>query len=250
MSTKQEFCDKHGEYESREIVLGKFGVIWSKCSKCAEESRIASEQKKIEEEKLLVERRWKSKLSSACIPERFLDREISTFKALSDAQKYALEFSSSYADEFTDNRKTGRCAIFCGKPGTGKTHLSIGIAKQAMEQGYTAFFMTVYRAIRQVKDSWNKASNTTEQEVIDSLVFPDLLILDEVGVQFGSETEKLILFDVLNERYENRKPTLLLSNLTINEVKTYLGERIFDRLREDKGAVVSFDWESHRGKNG
>ena len=75
----------------------------------------------------------------------------------------------------------------------------------------------------------------------------DLLILDEVGVQFGSDTEKLILFDVLNERYEKRRPTLVLSNLSLPDVEQYLGERIFDRLREDGGEAVVFDWESHRG---
>ena len=79
---------------------------------------------------------------------------------------------------------------------------------------------------------------------------PDLLILDEVGVQFGTETEKNLLFDVLNERYEKRKSTLLLSNLPLNEVRAYLGERVFDRMREDGGDVVTFGWESQRAKIG
>ena len=69
-------------------------------------------------------------------------------------------------------------------------------------------------------------------------------------MQFGSDTEKLILFDVLNERYEKRRPTLLLSNLVVDDVQAYLGERIFDRLREDGGEAVAFDWESHRAKAG
>jgi DNA replication protein DnaC len=76
----------------------------------------------------------------------------------------------------------------------------------------------------------------------------DLLILDEIGVQFGSETERNLLFDVLNERYEDCKPTLLLSNLPKQDVAKYLGERVMDRLREDGGRVVVFDWESHRGR--
>ena len=109
-------------------------------------------------------------------------------------------------------------------------------------------FTTVMRAIRGIKDTWAKGSETTETQAIEALVFPDLLILDEVGVQFGSETEKLMLFDVLNERYEKRKPCLLLSNLAIEDVKAFLGERVFDRLREDGGEAVAFDWESYRGR--
>ncbi len=245
MNSKQETCPTHGVFESKKIVFFD-REIWSKCGKCSEEKRIADEQKHEEEKRLQAARRWMAQLSDACIPERFIDREITTFNADSEGKKRALDFATRYANDFTENRKTGRCAIFCGKPGTGKTHLSVGVAKEVMKQHYTALFITVFRAIRQVKDSWNKSSNRTEQEVINSLVYPDLLVLDEVGIQFGSETEKLILFDVLNERYEKRKPTLLLSNLEVKEMKAYLGERIFDRLREDHGAVVSFDWESYR----
>ena len=53
-----------------------------------------------------------------------------------------------------------------------------------------------------------------------------LLILDEVGVQFGSEFEKQLLFDVLNERYEKLKPSILLSNIPREQLADYLG--IFD----------------------
>lgn len=109
-------------------------------------------------------------------------------------------------------------------------------------------FTTVMRAVRSVKDTWDRGAEKSEAQAVAALVFPDLLILDEVGVQFGSETEKLILFDVLNERCEKRRPTLLLSNFGVDEVQAYLGERIFDRLREDGGEAVAFDWESYRGK--
>ena len=112
----------------------------------------------------------------------------------------------------------------------------------------TVLFTTVMRAIRRVKDTWSRESRESETQAIAALVFPDLLILDEIGVQFGSDTERLILFDVLNERYEKRRPTLLLSNLNIDEVKAYLGERVFDRLREDGGEAIVFDWASWRGR--
>lgn len=53
---------------------------------------------------------------------------------------------------------------------------------------------------------------------------------------------------MLNERYEKRRPTLMLSNLGLDDVRAFLGDRIFDRLREDGGESIVFDWESYRGK--
>lgn len=80
------------------------------------------------------------------------------------------------------------------------------------------------------------------------MVEPDLLILDEVGVQHGSDTEKLILFEIINGRYEAARPTIVISNLDAAGLEQFLGERAFDRLREGGGRLVVFDWESHRGK--
>lgn len=122
--------------------------------------------------------------------------------------------------------------------------------------GAAVLFTTVMRAVRRIKDTWTRDSRKSESEAIAELVFPDLLILDEVGTQFGSDTERLILFDILNERYERRRPTILMSNLALDDaeeggrvvpgIKSCLGERVFDRLREDGGQSVVFDWPSHR----
>ena len=88
----------------------------------------------------------------------------------------------------------------------------------------------------------------TEQDAIDALVMPDLLILDEVGVQFGTVTESLIMFEILNGRYEKVRPTIVMSNLTEDEITEYLGSRVVDRLKEGGGVLVAFDWDSYRGR--
>jgi DNA replication protein DnaC len=116
-----------------------------------------------------------------------------------------------------------------------------------MAKGKCSMFTTVQRMVRMMKETFRKESQKSESDVIDLLVYPDLLIIDEIGIQFGSDFEKNLMFDILNERYENRRPTLLLSNLTVPEVKAFLGDRIYDRLKEDGGQCVSFDWKSHRG---
>lgn len=117
-----------------------------------------------------------------------------------------------------------------------------------LRKGATVYYSTVQRAMRRIKDTWNRDSAELEGDAIRAMTGPDLLILDEIGVQFGSDTEKNLTFDLLNERYERLKPTLLLSNLAKEDVARFLGERVMDRLREDGGRVITFDWESHRRK--
>lgn len=243
--TKPAVCDTHGEFESRCFI----GSVWSKCPTCEAEraARERTEAETREREARLAA--WQKKIGQAGIPDRFHSRSLRNFEADTDAQRAALAFANDYADNFAQVLATGRSALFIGKPGTGKTHLACGIGLQVMrEQNRTVLFTTVMRALRRVKDTWAKGSAESESQAIAALVFPDLLILDEVGVQFGSEFEKNIIFDILNERYEKRRPTILMSNLPESEVIGYLGERVIDRVREDGGRLVPFSWASRRSR--
>jgi DNA replication protein DnaC len=241
--TKPDNCELHGSFESRNI----FGKVWSNCPACNAESKAKADREHAEKEISERNALWLRRMGEAGIPERFRSRTLTCYKATNAGQKRALAFAVDYAEQFSLVRETGRSAIFCGMPGTGKTHLAVGVALHIMGAGRFAAFTTVQRMIRRLKDSWRKDSLESESDVIGMLVYPDLLIIDEIGVQFGSEFEKNFMFDLLNERYEKQKPTILLSNLTAAEIKVFLGERVYDRLREDGGQCVSFDWASHRG---
>jgi DNA replication protein DnaC len=242
---KKETCKSHGDYDSRNI----FRQVWSSCPTCSADQQAIRQREEVARAATEKARVWQRRLGEAGIPERFHSRTIDSYNATNAGQKSALTFAMEYAEGFEVAQKAGRSAIFCGKPGTGKTHLAVGIGLHAMTLGKLVLFTTVQRAVRRVKDSWRKDSQESETDVIDMLVEPDLLILDEIGVQFGSEFEKNLMFDILNERYEKSRPSLLISNLTATEVKAFLGERVYDRLREDGGKCIPFDWASHRGKN-
>jgi len=241
VETRTDSCDVHGEFESKHV----FGKIWTRCNTCM--ANDAAERERVAQEKAANHKRavWERKIQFSGIPERFRTRLLDSYDAKTDGQIQVLEFSKRYVEEFLD--KKGRSVIFCGKPGTGKTHLAIGIGLELLKRDMLIAFCTVQKLIRRVKDSWRNDSIESETDVINLMVDPDLLILDEVGVQFGTEFEKNLMFEVLNTRYEQRKSTILLSNLTVPEVKVFLGERVYDRLREDGGVRVPFDWNSHRG---
>ena len=64
-------------------------------------------------------------------------------------------------------------------------------------------------------------------------------------MQRGTEDEQVILFDVLNRRYRENKPTILLTNLGGKGLTEFLGPRIIDRLKE-KAVFVPFRWDSYR----
>ncbi len=181
------------------------------------------------------------------IPRRFLDRTFAGYAAGTPEQRQALAVCRAYAECFDEVRDRGACLLLVGGPGTGKTHLACAILAEVIRAGHTGLFLSVSAALRLIRDAYSPRARRSESEAFALLTAPDLLVLEEVGVAIGNEDKRrAMLFDVLDTRYAEMRPSLLIGNLTVTEMSTYLGERIMDRLLELGSATVPFTWASHR----
>lgn len=181
------------------------------------------------------------------IPRRFIGKTFENYIP-DEHSRRVYDFFRGYAEHLQERIDAGTSLILTGKPGTGKTHLACALLFEAKKKGYSAFFINVRKLFRAVRDTWREGAAESESQVIDRYVDLDLLVIDEVGVQAKSENEQHILYDILNGRYENAKPTIILSNETLPEIKQIIGERAYDRLREGGGKAFDCQWESYRGK--
>ena len=238
-------CPTHGPFESRKSVFAG-QQIWTDCPVCFEEF---GRQQVRDQDSARREAMRARVMQNAGIPPRFANRKLENYIAETDGQHRALRISQDYAANFADALSAGRSLIFCGSPGTGKTHLAAGIAHAIIAQGFTATFTTAMDAIRMVRETYRKGSEKTEREVIQQFAVPDLTIIDEMGSQLNTEAEKVTLFDLINARYQALRPMIVMSNLTLGEVEQYIGERAFDRLRENGGNAVVFNWGSYRRRS-
>ena len=240
-------CEKHGTFVSKHLWPKEMNAHWSRCQKCEEERRLKDQEtdKRRMHEELIA-----SLVRAACIPGRFYLKTLADYKATIAGERDALSVAKNYGEEFADHLAAGRCLVFCGSPGTGKTHLACAIAKSVAQSGRSTRYFTVQELIRSIRATWQPGSRESEDTVLRRLQKLDFLVLDEVGVQFGTEAERTQLTEVMDMRYRAMKPTLVVSNCTRSELKKYLGERIADRLQENDGKVVIFDWPSRRGTHG
>jgi DNA replication protein DnaC len=240
---RRDACAEHGEYNAYELPSGD----WSSCPKCRDRENEERQRREFEERRREAEEaNHRMLVNAACIPPRFAGRTLENFVVHNDGARKALTVARAYVEDFESARKDGTSLIFCGGVGTGKTHLAVGIANAVLAMKLRVRFASVMNAVRTVKETYNRGSDETEREALNEFIYPDLLVLDEVGAQFGSDTEKLILFEIINGRYEQMKPTVVISNLAKEALGEFIGERSIDRLRENGGRLVAFDWASYR----
>jgi DNA replication protein DnaC len=181
--------------------------------------------------------------ADSCIGERFKGKVFADYKPVNQAASQVLEACKSFAGDFAPG--CGTSLIMVGSLGTGKNMLSAIIGQETMKRGYSFLHTTALKVVRRFKDSW-KQSGVTEDEVLRYFVAPELLVIDEVGVQFGTATEQLYLTEVINDRYEAMKSVILLSNLTLKQIEETLGVRSMERFQENGGRVLVLNWTSYR----
>lgn len=179
---------------------------------------------------------------SAGIPLRYRGATLGPFPITAPGQDEVLDAATDFARTSGANSPG---LVLVGRVGAGKTYLACAVLNEFLRKELTARFMSVVQIVRLIKESWKKDSDRTENQTVRSLISPHILVIDEVGVQFGSETEHIFLNELINERYGSMRPTIVVTNLTIAEFGELLGERIVDRFREG-GRVLVFDWNSQR----
>jgi len=238
--TRSATCQTHGDYESRSLVMGR---MWSGCPACAREAQARKDAEAAELAREAAKIRHERRIVAAGVPARFLG-DFRAFKASTPGQMKALSFVRSYVEDFSDAYRNGRGLVLLGLPGTGKTMLALA-AVQALLDHWNVRYLTCLELVSEVRAGWGRKPASGEGDATRQLASLDLLVIDEVSATFGSNSEKTIVFDVIDRRYREMLPTIIVTNEDADGVKACLGDRAFDRIVQTSRWVV-FDWDSYR----
>lgn len=172
-------------------------------------------------------------LEAACIPRRYQDCLLSNYQPTkgNGSQLLALTLSYRLAREYP---AADRGLLFMGPCGVGKTHLSVAILCALVEKGVSCLFYEFGALLKEIQNSYNPISQTSELKVLEPAFQAEVLVLDELGASKSTDWVKDTMMQIINARYNDRKLTIFTTNYLDSYCASSgetLEERIGVRLR-------------------
>lgn len=172
-----------------------------------------------------------SLVASARIPRRYEDCDFESYYPLNPSQEAAAMFARRVANE-VPNLDIG--LLFMGTCGIGKTHLSVAILHALLQKNIPCLFYDFRDLLKEIQESWNTQTQTSEMEILAPVYEAEVLVLDELGASKPTEWVKDTMTHIINKRYNDRKVTIFTSNFLDTKATPYdetITERVGERLR-------------------
>lgn len=143
----------------------------------------------------------------------------------------------------------GENVLFLGPCGVGKTHIAVGLAVKALENGHRVYFLTLHDLVSKARAAREKSKLHVLERVIHR---SDLFVLDELGFLPLAAEDATFLFEVINKRYHSQKSTIVTSNKSFGQwgeifPDSVLATALLDRLLHH-GITINIRGESYRLK--
>ncbi|MCO8179537.1 ATP-binding protein [Streptococcus suis] len=216
------------------------------CPECTREKMI--EQQIREVGQALDAEMWASSYDifakKSIIPNELKDASYKTYTVTSKIEDNAKQFALKLNEFYFKHQGKGN-AIIQGKPGIGKSHLTISIAKKlnadwrSISEPKSVLFISVPKMFQRIQEGFGYKDGTSAQQMIDLLTKVDYLFLDDLGKEstFGRQTKEAndwkqnILYQILDER----DTTIINTNLTGEQMQKVYDRSLVSRIM--KGAM-------------
>lgn len=183
------------------------------------------------------------------VPARYVNCHFNSYVPQNPSQKTAAKYSMNLAQNYP---AVEQGLLFTGTVGVGKTHLAVSILKGLAERGFKGLFYEFGSLLKEIQDSYNSNTKTSELSVLAPVLRADVLVLDELGASKPTDWVKDTMAHIINTRYNDKKITIFTTNYPddrTNDREETLEDRIGARLRSriyEMCKTVTIAGEDHR----
>jgi DNA replication protein DnaC len=193
-------------------------------------------------------------LEAASIPRRYSECSLGNYQLATNngSQLCAFNYAYRLAREYPS---VDRGILFMGPCGVGKTHLSVAVLRELSEKkGVPCLFYEFGSLLKEIQNSYNAVSQTSEMKVLAPILEADVLVLDELGATKPTDWVRDTMTQVINARYNDKRLTIFTTNYhdrPYNQTEETLADRIGERLRSrlyEMCRTVGIEGEDYRRK--
>lgn len=206
-------------------------VITEACSKCHDTGMEVVAGKGARICDCRKRRQQSGQIAAVRLPKRYDGFHFSNYKPQNESQTAALMSAMDVAMKYPNIE---RGIVLMGSVGVGKTHLAVSILKGLTERGFGCLFYEFGTLLKEIQDSYNPHTLTSELSVLSPVLTTDILVLDELGASKPTDWVRDTMAHVINTRYNDRKLTIFTTNYLDDRrssVEETLEDRIGTRLR-------------------
>lgn len=121
--------------------------------------------------------------------------------------------------------------LFYGPTGVGKTFLTHCIAKELLDSAHTVVYLTSLQLFDILeKNRFHRDDFAATDEQIAYIINSDLLIIDDLGTELSNSFTVSQLYYFIEERHNNKRSTIISTNLSFSDLRERYSERIFSRF--------------------
>ena len=167
-------------------------------------------------------------LAKARVPERYRHCDFDNYETDNEIESASREQLGSwnrslaqaklivqrFAQEFSPVREmqNENGLLLMGPCGVGKTHLAVAALKEIVLRGHSGLFYDYRELLKQIQDSYNSESQSTEMSVLEPVLKAEILVLDDIGSSKPSLWALETVGHILNTRYNEKRITILTTN--------------------------------------
>ena len=227
-------------------------VVSCICKCTADRIKREEEQRRIFEKQKEIEKLQKDSLLGARYKHITFDKTVTGTNSMFDN---ALKRCKNYCAISSKALEEGYGIYLYGDSGTGKTHLTACMVNELTSQYRQTLFTNFFEISQIIRGTFNN-SQYSEIDMISKISNVDFLFIDDMGTEQVTKNgennwlqEKI--FEILNKRYNNKKPTIFTSNYSLEQLINERGlmEKTVDRILEMSTAIIKIEGVSYRIKN-
>lgn len=175
---------------------------------------------------------------------------------ITENNRHAFEKCRAFVDKAADVISNNIGVYIYGGNSSGKTYLTACMCNALMWNGYGCIHTSLANVLAKITSK--NGSDMNEGELLRRLESSSFVFIDDLGKEFigrehnasAAKWAESKLFEIVNERYNARKPTIFTSNYPINDLcKLGLDNGIIDRILEMSTVVLKLDGDNFRHDN-